>query len=445
MPAACRFSRAISRPIINLRTWILTQTTDARMLAPMTATAPTIEQEPPRWRLALWSMVAVQFIMSIAFSIVSPIMPLFLPELGVDSPAAVNMWAGVLVAATSCVAIFTAPVWGGLSDRYGRKLMVLRSTLGIAVFTFLMGIAQGPWELLGLRAGMGALAGFSSASVVMVASSVPDHRLGYSLGWMSTGQLVGSLAGPLIGGGIADLTGSFRLPFFFAGVICFAGFLVTLFCVPERFTPPDASKAKPSLMSGFRMVVASGGLMAVIMVMMMGQFATQAVLPVVTLYVREMLGSRPDIATLGGLAFAATGLAGVASVPFLGKRSDRIGYRTTLLVCLFGAAVFTLPMALPLGYTAFVIERFGLGLFVGAVLPVSNAMIGRLTAPAQRGMAFGVISSAYFIGNTVGPLAGGAIAATVGIRWVFAVTGALIAMNFLWVWWKVPEVGEGSR
>jgi MFS transporter, DHA1 family, multidrug resistance protein len=314
--------------------------------------------------------------------------------------------------------------------------------LGIAVFTFLMGIAQGPWQMLGLRAGMGALAGFSSASVVMVASSVPENRMGYSLGWMSTGQLVGSLVGPLIGGGIADLTGSYRLPFFFAGVICFAGFLVTRLCVPERFTPPDPGKTKPSLASGFRLVISSGGLMAVIMVMMMGQFSTQAVLPVVTLYVREILGPRPDIATLGGVAFSATGLAGVLAVPFLGRRSDRIGYRATLLLCLSGAALFTLPMALPLGYSAFVAERFGLGLFVGAVLPVSNAMVGRLTAPAQRGMAYGVISSAYFIGNTAGPLAGGAIAATIGINWVFAVTGALIAANFVWVWFKVPDIGR---
>jgi DHA1 family multidrug resistance protein-like MFS transporter len=158
--------------------------------------------------------------------------------------------------------------------------------------------------------------------------------------------------------------------------------------------------------------------------------------------VREILGSRPDIATLGGLAFSATGLAGVLAVPFLGRRSDRIGYRRTLLICLFGAALFTLPMALPLGYWPFVLERFGLGLFVGAVLPVSNAMIGRLTEPAQRGMAYGVISSAYFVGNSTGPIVGGAIAATIGLNWVFAVTGMLLAVNFLWVWFKVPEVKD---
>ena len=118
-------------------------------------------------------MVGVQFVMSISFSIVSPIMPLFLPDLGVTSPPAVDLWAGVIASVTSFVAIFTAPIWGGLADRYGRKLMVLRSTLGIAVFTALIAIAHSPWHVLALRGGMGALAGFNSAATVLVATQVP--------------------------------------------------------------------------------------------------------------------------------------------------------------------------------------------------------------------------------------------------------------------------------
>ena len=75
------------------------------MVAVMTDTRTPDPDEPPHWRLALWSMVAVQFIMSVAFSIVSPLMPLFLPALGVETAAAVNMWAGVLAASTSFVAL----------------------------------------------------------------------------------------------------------------------------------------------------------------------------------------------------------------------------------------------------------------------------------------------------------------------------------------------------
>ena len=78
------------------------------------------EAESPIWRRTLWTMVAVQFTMSVAFSIVQPVMPLFLPDLGVTSESAVEMGAGVLEASTSFIATFTGPFWVTLSDRYGR-------------------------------------------------------------------------------------------------------------------------------------------------------------------------------------------------------------------------------------------------------------------------------------------------------------------------------------
>jgi MFS transporter, DHA1 family, multidrug resistance protein len=396
--------------------------------------------ETQHWQRTLWTMVGVQFVMSISFSILSPIMPLFLPELGVFSRDAVAVWAGVLASITSFVAIFTAPLWGSLADRYGRKLMVLRSTLGIALFTLLMGLAQSPWHMVAIRAGMGALAGFNSAATLLVSTQVPEQRLGSSLGWLGTGQLVGSLIGPIIGGGVADLTGSYRIPFFFAGVISLVAFAGTWWFVPERFTPPTGVRQRRSLLAGISVLTRTRGLVPLIVVMLMAQFATQAVQPVVTLFVQEMLGDRPDLATLGGLAFSVTGMAGVLAVPVLGRRSDIIGYRTVLLICLFGAALFTAPQAVPLGYWAFVAERFGLGLFVGGILPAANSLIGRLTTVTSRGFVYGMVSSAYFVGNTLGPLTGGTIAATVGIRLVFVVTAALLLINLVWVWFTVPEV-----
>lgn len=405
-------------------------------------TAPSTD--PESWRRALWAMVVVQFTMSIAFNMVAPIMPLFLPDLGVASPVAINLWAGVLASATSCIAIFAAPVWGGLADRYGRKLMVLRSTLGIGIFTLLMGVAHDPWQMLALRGGMGLLAGYNSAATVMVASQVPENRLGYAMGWMSTGTLTGTLIGPVIGGLIADLSGSYRLPFFVGGVICLGAFVTALTLVTERFTPPDPAAAKRGLMAGIAIVARSPALLSLIAVMVMCQFATNAVGPVVTLYVLEMLGDRPDIATLGGVAFSVTGVAGALAVPWFGRRSDRIGYRTTLMICLSGAALFTIPQAFSLGYPAFVAERFGLGLFIGGVLPAANALIGKLTDPAVRGTTYGLISSAYFIGNTTGPLTGGVVAASFGINWVFAVTAAILLANLVWVWLVVPDERRGQ-
>jgi DHA1 family multidrug resistance protein-like MFS transporter len=394
------------------------------------------------WQVTLWAMVAVQIVMSLSFSVLSPVMPLFLPDLGVTDRSSVDLWAGILASVTSFIGVFSAPVWGRLADSYGRKLMVLRSCFGIAVFTALMGVSGSVWQLLAVRAGMGVVAGYNASAIALVASQTPEQRLGYALGWLSSGNLLGTLIGPVIGGAIADLTGSYRMPFYCAGAGCFAAFVLCWIIVPERFTRPTETRRAASFATMFRVLIRSGGLLPLFLVLMLAQFGTRAVEPVVTLYVRDMLGSAPNIATLGGIAFAITGLAGIAAVPVLGKRSDRIGYRRTLMISLAGAALFTLPQALDLGYGAFVAERFGLGLFVGGILPAANALVGRLAVASHRGFVFGLTASATFLGNSLGPFTGGAVAATFGIQWVFVVTAALLLANLVWVWLTVPEPGD---
>ena len=396
------------------------------------------------WRVTLWAMVAVQIVMSLSFSILSPVMPLFLPDLGVTDPSSVYFWAGLLASVTSFIGIFSAPVWGRFADRYGRKVMVLRSCFGIAVFTVLMGVSHSVWQLLAVRAGMGVVAGYNASAIALVASQTPEQRLGYALGWLSSGNLLGTLIGPVVGGAIADLTGSYRMPFYWGGAGCFAAFILCWIIVPERFVRPTEARRTASFGTLFGVLIRSGGLLPVFLVLMLAQFGTRAVEPVVTLYVQDMLGPLPNIATLGGVAFAITGLAGIAAVPILGKRSDRIGYRRTLMISLAGAALFTLPQALALGYGAFVVERFGLGLFGGGILPAANALVGRLAVASHRGFVFGLTASATFMGNSLGPFTGGAVAATFGIRWVFVVTAALLLANLLWVWLTVPEPGPAE-
>ncbi len=398
----------------------------------------------PRWRVTLGAMVAVQLVMSAAFTFLSPVLPLFLPHLGVATASGVDLWSGVLTSTTSFVAVFTSPFWGRMADRYGRKLMVLRSSFAIAVCTALMGLSASVWHLFALRALMGAFAGFTAAAVVLVASQVPERRLGYALGLLSTGQLVGSLLGPVLGGGIRDVTGSDRIPFFVAGSVAMVAFALCWWLVPERFDRPAEQRRKTSMLASIRVMTRSRGLAALVLVLLLTQFGVMAIQPVITLFVVELVGPLPHLGTLGGLAFSATGLAGVLSVPLLGRRGDAIGYRRVLLLCLAGAAVFTAPQAFVGSYWGFVALRFAVGLFVGGILPTANALIGRLTPPADRGFTYGMTSSAYFMGNSLGPLTGGAVGATFGLRWVFLVTAVLLFANLAWVYLTVPERAEES-
>ena len=406
---------------------------------PAAAATPEAASEPG-WQKTLFLMMGIQLGMNMGFTVLSPVMPLFLPQLGVHDPAQVDLWAGGLAAVTPFVAAFASPIWGRVADRRGRKLMVLRSCFAIALFIGLMSLVGNVWQFLGLRALMGVFAGFNAATISLVASQVPPRKLGYSLGWLSTGQLVGTLIGPLLGGFVADITGSYRTPFMFTSGVCALCGLLALVLVQERFTPPKIGAGKPSLLQSLTIVSRSPGLLPLFVVLLLAQFGVQAVQPVVTLYVEQLLGPVPALATLGGLAFSVTGVADLIASPFLGRRSDVLGYRRVLLIALAGAALASVPQAFVPNYGSFVAARFALGLFVGGILPTANALVGRLAPAGDRGTVYGVTASAMFLGQSLGPLSGGAIAATLGLRFVFLVTAILLTANLVWVWAKVPEV-----
>lgn len=393
----------------------------------------------PEWRRTLWAMVGIQFIMTMAFSMLTPILPLFLPVLGVETEAGIEIWAGILNGVTSFVAAFASPLWGQVADRRGRKLMLLRASFAIGFFTALMGLSGDVWQFLACRVLMGVFAGFSSTAIALVASQVPESRLGYSLGWLSTGQLVGSLIGPIVGGILADLTGSYRVPFYCTSATIFFSLVLVWFGVHENFVRPQKGKSGRSSLNGLIALVSTPALLALFFVLLMAQFGVRTVQPVVTLYVQQMVGAVPNIATLAGIAFSITGVANVISAPFLGNRSDEIGYRRVLLICLLGGTLTTLPQGFTDNYWVFTAERFAVGLFIGGLLPTANALVGRLVARSDRGAVYGMTSSAMFLGNSLGPLLGGAVAASMGLRWVFVMTGLVLAANLAWVYYRVPE------
>src|SRR6185312_15652619 len=138
---------------------------------------------------------------------------------------------------------------------------------------------------------------------------VPEERLGYALGWLSTGQLVGGLVGPVIGGGLADVTNSFRIPFYCTAAICFVAMGLAWVFVHEQFTPPAQSRRGRSVLSGLRLLTQSGALVSLFFVLLLAQFGVRTVQPVVTLFVQDLVGNQGNLATLAGIAFSVTGVA----------------------------------------------------------------------------------------------------------------------------------------
>lgn len=143
-------------------------------------------KEGSSWQRTLLVMAGVQCIMMMAFSSTGPFLALFIEQLGVHDMKQVDIWAGAITSSNFLISAIVSPLWGSLADRKGRKLMVLRSTLAISLFTCMMGFAQAVWQLLVIRMLQGVFSGYSATANALVATKIPEERLGFALGWMAS-------------------------------------------------------------------------------------------------------------------------------------------------------------------------------------------------------------------------------------------------------------------
>src|ERR1700722_19141491 len=159
------------------------------------------------WRRNLVVCVFGCFTTIVAMTLLLPFLPLYVEQLGVTDHAAIAEWSGAAYGATFFTAAVCAPLWGRLADLYGRKLMLIRASLGMAVAMSLIGLAHTVWQLVAFRLLAGLLGGYASGSTVLIATQAPKARSGWALGILSAGIMAGSLAGPLIGGVLPPLIG----------------------------------------------------------------------------------------------------------------------------------------------------------------------------------------------------------------------------------------------
>src|SRR5476649_2295659 len=186
------------------------------------------------WRRNLVICVIGSFTTLVSLSMLLPFLPLYVQQLGITSSSAVIQWSGVAFGATFLGTAVTAPIWGHLADRYGRKPMLVRAAIGMAIVMSLIGIAHSVVELVVLRLIAGLIGGFASASIVMIGTQAPRERAGWALGILSTGALAGNLVGPLVGGFLPTYVG-IRGTFFVGGAIIAVAALLTIVVVREDF------------------------------------------------------------------------------------------------------------------------------------------------------------------------------------------------------------------
>ncbi|MCG7359794.1 MFS transporter [Roseomonas sp. ACRSG] len=188
------------------------------------------------WRRNMYVCLVGSFTNVTAMTLLLPFLPLYVEQLGVQGRAAIVQWSGIAYGITFLGAGIMAPIWGKVADFYGRKMILMRACLAMAVCMSLIGVAENIYQLVGLRLLAGVLGGYASGAVVLVAMQTPKEQAGWALGTLSIGTMAGTLLGPLIGGVLPGLIG-LRGTFFLAGGVIFLAFLATVFLIREDRQP----------------------------------------------------------------------------------------------------------------------------------------------------------------------------------------------------------------
>lgn len=373
---------------------------------------------------------------SAGYTMLIPFLPMYLLDLGVATEN-VAIWSGVVFSITFFVAALMAPLWGKLADKKGKKLMALRAGGGLALAYFLGAIVSSPEQLFWVRVLQGIANGFLPAALAIASSSAPQEKLGYSLGIVQTGVIIGSVLGPLFGGVIAHAIG-IRASFVLAGIVLLFVVLLVAMAVRE----PQETAVEPKLKKMQTQSIWEDLLYAgrnKVLLEMLGlafviSFANMVLQPVITLYIAQIQGSFDDIMLTSGFVFSLGGIAGAMSTTFWGTFGQRKGYFLVLLMAFCGAGVFNFLQYLPATVTGFAILQFFFGLFFVGANPAVSAMLVKSTNPDFRGRAFGLMTTANQSGAMVGPLVGSLISTMLGIRFVFLFTGPLLVLVGLFVY-----------
>jgi MFS family permease len=410
----------------------------------MTATAEDRDAilDAGPWRRNLVICLFGSFTTIVAMTLLLPFLPLYVEQLGVTDHAAIAEWSGVAYGATFFSAALTAPVWGWLADLYGRKLMLIRASLGMAIAMSLIGMAHNVYELVALRLLAGLLGGYASGSTILVAAQTPKARSGWALGVLSSGIMAGNLVGPLIGGVLPPLIG-IRSTFLLAGATIFVTFLGTTFLIREerrpRKTGPSKSRGSWSLIPDKRPIIA---MLATGMLLML---ANMSIEPIITVYVAQLV--EPSRVTfVAGLVMSAAALGAILSSSYLGKLADRVGHWAVIIGCLAVSALLLIPQAFVVSGWQLIALRFLMGLALGGLLPCIASVIRHNVPESIAGAILGYSVSSQYTGQVVGPLVGGFVGGHIGMRAVFIGTSVLIAIgaiaNFVVLKGRKPVAGD---
>jgi MFS family permease len=377
---------------------------------------------PQGWRRNVWALTLTVFVSFVGFQFFSPFLPLYIRELGVTDPAQIALWSGLQAAVTPAMSGLLSPVFGRLADRFGRKIMLIRSLIGFVVIVAAMGLVRSVQQLFLARVIMGFFAGFTPMVMALATVSAPRDRVPAAIGMVQSAQLLSVAVGPAIGGYVASHFG-IRYAFFATAGLCALALLGLILLFDEVEGGAPGTPRPPAARMPFRSVFEYPHFAAIMALLFIAQFLDRGLALLIPLQVAHM----PDlerIAATSGAIISIGAIAATASANGAARLAREIPAARLLLIGLVAGGPLCAAMAFARGWVTLLVLRALAGLCLGAAITLTYSL-GAAVVPAEnRGAAFGWLGLGLQIGTAASPLVSGAIAA-ISIPGAFIFEGAL--------------------
>lgn len=339
----------------------------------------------------------------LAFGVIIPVLPHLVQQFVGGDLSTAAYWTGLFSFTFALVQFFSAPIQGALSDRFGRRPVILLSCLGLGADFVFMALAPSlAWLLVGRLISAVTAASFSTANAYIADVSAPEQRA-KSFGMIGAAFGLGFIVGPLIGGVLGDI--NHRLPFWFAACLALLNFCYGLFVLPESLPPEkrcvtfDWKHAKP--LGGLQLLRENPRIWGLVAVVFIANFAHYVYPSTFVLFADAAYGWKEKQA---GYVLALVGvLSVIVNVGLIGRVVKALGERRALLLGLCcGVAGFLIYGVAPVGWL------FLIGMPISALWaiagPATQALITRQVPADAQGRIQGAMSGLVSLAGVVAPL-----------------------------------------
>lgn len=366
----------------------------------------------------------------LGFGIVLPLLPFYAESMG-----ATPLQVTILVASFSAMQLAAAPFWGRVSDRVGRRPLLIGSLFASSVSYLVFGLADSFWWLLLSRMAAGAAGGTITIAQAYVADTTAHEERARGMGHLGAASGLGVMLGPAVGGAASDFWG-LGAPGFVAAAFCALNGIAAFFLVPESHHEEHRTKAgQAATMRAWVKSMTTYPLSVMLSVYFLTISSFTAMTAVLALYLERSFGvNERDMALLFTLSGATTVVVRGA---LLGRLVKRIGETVTVRVgiCSLLGALLAMPFIPSARWAMAIVPLYAFG--AGTLFPALASLVSRVTDKASQGSILGGSQVVGGLGRVIGPLWAGWFFQSVGISTPFTV-GAVLVLFALLVATRIP-------